>query len=115
MASLQRILRAQPLRLALVCQRSCSDSALKVTHTGQVWEADDFRNIRFIGRYKQVNPNFANELIAQVPPKEVEDRVVYCDGGDPSIGHPKVYLNLDQSGPHSCTYCGLRFVLKKEH
>lgn len=33
-------------------------------------------------------------LIAEVPPKEVTERVVCCDGGDPHLGHPKVYINL---------------------
>lgn len=36
-------------------------------------------------------------LIAEVPPKECEERVVYCDGGDPHLGHPKVYINLVKS------------------
>lgn len=33
-------------------------------------------------------------LIAEIPPKECTERVVYCDGGDPHLGHPKVYINL---------------------
>lgn len=33
-------------------------------------------------------------LIAEVPPKECTERVVCCDGGDPHLGHPKVYINL---------------------
>lgn len=34
------------------------------------------------------------DLIAEVPPKECTERVVFCDGGDPHLGHPKVYINL---------------------
>lgn len=33
-------------------------------------------------------------LVDEVPPKECTDRVVACDGGDPHLGHPKVYINL---------------------
>ena len=34
---------------------------------------------------------------------------VACDGGGGALGHPKVYINLDQPGPHACIYCGLRY------
>lgn len=34
------------------------------------------------------------DLIAEIPPKECTERVVWCDGGDPNLGHPKVYINL---------------------
>ena len=43
---------------------------------------------------KYVNPNVAIDLIAQVPPIASKDRVVWCDGGDEHVGHPKVYINL---------------------
>lgn len=68
------------------------------------------------------------------------DRVVYCNGGDEHLGHPKVYINLvcirstsgaielpfewhclpfficqDKPGAHACNYCGLRFIKKEEH
>lgn len=36
----------------------------------------------------------AIDLIAEIPPKEVTERVVYCNGGDDHLGHPKVYINL---------------------
>jgi NADH dehydrogenase (ubiquinone) Fe-S protein 6 len=29
----------------------------------------------------------------------------YLGGG--SLGHPKIYINLDKPGPHACTYCKL--------
>ncbi|KAI5641530.1 zinc-finger domain-containing protein [Phthorimaea operculella] len=85
-----------------------------VTHTGQKWEKDDYRLVRFMNSPKQVNPNWAIKLIAEVPPKEVSQRVVWCDGGGGPEGHPRVYINLDKPGNHSCGYCGLRFV-KKGH
>lgn len=43
---------------------------------------------------KQVNTQFAIDLIAKVPPKVVKERVVCCDGGDEHLGHPRVYINL---------------------
>lgn len=43
---------------------------------------------------RYVNPNVAMELIAKVPPIPSKERVVWCDGGDEHLGHPKVYINL---------------------
>ncbi|GLV41532.1 NADH dehydrogenase (ubiquinone) 13 kDa A subunit [Carabus blaptoides fortunei] len=86
-----------------------------ITHTGEKWAEDDYRLARFVDRPKQVNPNFAIDLIAQVPPKECKERVVWCDGGDDHTGHPRVYINLDKPGNHICGYCGLRFVKAEGH
>ncbi|XP_065065357.1 NADH dehydrogenase [ubiquinone] iron-sulfur protein 6, mitochondrial-like [Rhopilema esculentum] len=86
----------------------------KVTHTGQVFEDNDFQRTRFVDKQKEVNENFSQTLINEVPPIEVNQRVVSCDGGGGALGHPKVYINLDQDGPHACGYCGLRFE-KKHH
>ncbi|EYB89054.1 hypothetical protein Y032_0237g3253 [Ancylostoma ceylanicum] len=34
-------------------------------------------------------------LIAQRPPKDCgNERVVFCDGGHPALGHPRVFINL---------------------
>lgn len=33
-------------------------------------------------------------MIDEIPPKECTERVVYCDGGNGPLGHPKVYINL---------------------
>ena len=41
----------------------------------------------------------------------VEFFQVGCDGGGGALGHPKVYINLDDGEPHGCIYCGLRFQL----
>lgn len=43
---------------------------------------------------KYVNPNIAVDLIAKVPPIKSNARIVWCDGGDAHLGHPKVYINL---------------------
>ncbi|VVC35557.1 Zinc finger, CHCC-type,NADH dehydrogenase [ubiquinone] iron-sulfur protein 6, mitochondrial [Cinara cedri] len=85
------------------------------THTGQKWEENDYRLARYIDKEKQVNPSFAINLINEVPPAACTSRVVYCDGGGGPLGHPKVYINLDKPGNHSCGYCGLRFFKKDGH
>ncbi|XP_073933866.1 NADH dehydrogenase [ubiquinone] iron-sulfur protein 6, mitochondrial isoform X2 [Castor canadensis] len=75
----------------------------KVTHTGQVYDAKDYRRIRFVGRQKEVNENFAIDLIAEQPVSEVDHRVISCDGGGGALGHPKVYINLKQKQGHVAT------------
>lgn len=57
----------------------------------------------------------AMELIAAVPPIEVEGRVAVCDGGGGPAGHPRVFINLDTGKPTPCGYCGLRFVMRHGH
>jgi uncharacterized Zn-finger protein len=40
---------------------------------------------------------------------------VACDGAsesDPALGHPRVYLQIDEKGYVDCGYCDKRFVLK---
>ncbi|XP_058806323.1 NADH dehydrogenase [ubiquinone] iron-sulfur protein 6, mitochondrial [Phymastichus coffea] len=85
----------------------------QVTHTGQVFDPNDSRLARFVDRPKYVNPNWAINLIEEVPPASKKARVVSCDGGGGPLGHPKVYINLDKPGNHACGYCGLRFY--KDH
>ncbi|XP_050048359.1 NADH dehydrogenase [ubiquinone] iron-sulfur protein 6, mitochondrial [Dermacentor andersoni] len=102
-------------RLAIHC-RSSSNVVKDVeppkdpiTHTGQHWDKDDYRLARFLDTPKQINPNFAIKLIAEVPPKAVSTRTTWCDGGSGALGHPRVFINLDAPGNHTCGYCGLRF------
>jgi NADH dehydrogenase (ubiquinone) Fe-S protein 6 len=97
-----------------VIQKSAEFKDIK-THTHQEFEKDDFRVMRFINREKEVNPRFAIDLIAEAPPQAVEARATFCDGGDGPLGHPRVFINLDQPGNHSCGYCGLRFFQDKKH
>ena len=53
-----------------------------------------------------------------IPPPEtvlVETARVKCDGaGDvaPALGHPRVWLEIDEKGYVDCGYCDRRFVLK---
>ena len=44
---------------------------------------------------------------------QVETETVGCDGGGGALGHPLVYLTLDNGGKADCPYCGRRFVLKE--
>ena len=48
------------------------------------------------------------------PPEtiEVTNETVACDGGGGALGHPKVYLTLDERGKIDCPYCGRHFTLK---
>lgn len=53
--------------------------------------------------------------MSQAPPPpetaEVETIDVSCDGGGGALGHPKVYLTLED-GEVECPYCDKKFVLK---
>ncbi|XP_022368181.1 NADH dehydrogenase [ubiquinone] iron-sulfur protein 6, mitochondrial [Lutra lutra] len=87
-----------------------SPTGEKITHTGQVYDDADYRRVRFVGRQKEVNENFAIDLIAEQPVSEVGNRVIACDGGGGALGHPKVYINLDkETKTGTCGYCGLQF------
>ncbi|TSK28246.1 NADH dehydrogenase [ubiquinone] iron-sulfur protein 6, mitochondrial [Bagarius yarrelli] len=88
----------------------------KITHTGQVFDKNDVRRARFVGRQKEVNQNFAIKLVAEEPVSDVEARVVSCDGGGGALGHPKVYINLDKvTKVGTCGYCGRQFQQKHHH
>ncbi|WP_156842435.1 zinc-finger domain-containing protein [Novosphingobium aquimarinum] len=48
-----------------------------------------------------------------------ESRRVWCDGATDiragaALGHPRVYMEIDQRGYVDCGYCDRRFVLKGE-
>jgi uncharacterized Zn-finger protein len=45
----------------------------------------------------------------------VETPRVACDGASdqhPALGHPRVYLQIDETGFVECGYCDKKFVLK---
>lgn len=42
---------------------------------------------------------------------EVTEITVACDGGKGALGHPRVYLHMED-GKIDCPYCGRRFVLR---
>ncbi|XP_016141588.1 NADH dehydrogenase [ubiquinone] iron-sulfur protein 6, mitochondrial-like [Sinocyclocheilus grahami] len=82
----------------------------------QVYNQNDVRRARFIGRQKEVNENFAISLAAEEPVTYLESRVVSCDGGGGAIGHPRVYINQDkETKSGTCGYCGLQFKQKHHH
>ncbi|KAM6899576.1 NADH dehydrogenase [ubiquinone] iron-sulfur protein 6, mitochondrial [Xenentodon cancila] len=108
------------LRLAGVLARrysvGVSSTGEPITHTGQVFDRDDPRRARFVGKQKEVNTNFAIKLVAEEPVTDIEARVVSCDGGGGALGHPKVYINLDKDTKvGTCGYCGLQFKHKHHH
>ncbi|MBB3764748.1 zinc-finger domain-containing protein [Sphingomicrobium lutaoense] len=56
--------------------------------------------------------------MSTIPPPEiikVNTLRVACDGAgdiEPSLGHPRVYLHIDDDGYVECGYCDRRFVLE---
>ncbi len=42
----------------------------------------------------------------------VESRVVACDGGGGTLGHPTVYLRIEQQQV-TCPYCSRSYVLRE--
>jgi uncharacterized Zn-finger protein len=41
---------------------------------------------------------------------QVDQRVVACDGGDGTLGHPRVFLHIED-GSVMCPYCSRLYVL----
>ena len=39
---------------------------------------------------------------------------VACDGGEGALGHPRVYLHMDETGRVECPYCDRLFILDGE-
>jgi len=78
--------------------------------------SDAFNQARFEDTIIQLQPQpaAAIELIAQQPIRYINERIAICDGGGGPRGHPRIYINVDQPGPHPCGYCGLRFAATKE-
>ncbi|KAG8219806.1 hypothetical protein J3R82DRAFT_779, partial [Butyriboletus roseoflavus] len=62
----------------------------------------------------QPNPLSAMELVANEPIRVVHGRKAVCDGGGGPLGHPKIFINLDQPGSRPCGYWYLRGA-KKNH
>merc|ERR1712179_548207 len=95
------------------CVQNTPDDALEtVTHTGQVFQPDDYRRSRFINKSKLVTEKWAIDMVAEEPVVVSTKRVVSsCSGG--ALGHPKVFINLDQPKIRHCGYSGRKFVLKK--
>lgn len=54
----------------------------------------------------------------KIPPPETEvvtKTRIACDGGEGALGHPRVWLSIDDDlGWVECGYCDKRFILAKE-
>ena len=44
--------------------------------------------------------------------KFVDTRKVACDGDQGALGHPRVYLTMDDDDQIVCPYCERRFILQ---
>jgi uncharacterized Zn-finger protein len=49
---------------------------------------------------------------------EVDQTTVACDGGDGALGHPRVFLHIEDQPGHAsrsvmCPYCSRLYVLKE--
>lgn len=46
--------------------------------------------------------------------EEITTTRVACDGGEGALGHPRVWLSVDEkTGWVECGYCDKRYVLRK--
>ena len=67
------------------------------------------------GRSSQLEPMPAKgALTPDLPPSEVvvvRSGRVACDGVGGALGHPRVWLQIDEKGYVECGYCDRRFVL----
>lgn len=42
----------------------------------------------------------------------VTKKTVACDGGEGALGHPRVYLTMDENGQVVCPYCDRLYILQ---
>ncbi|XP_004531255.1 NADH dehydrogenase [ubiquinone] iron-sulfur protein 6, mitochondrial-like [Ceratitis capitata] len=96
-------------RLVNISQIRLRSDLTEVTHTGQVWANEDYRNVRFTNARRWVNKNWGVKLAHQIEPIIASERVVYCDGDGP-LGHPRQYICLDKPAKHWCHYCLKSFI-----
>ncbi|KAM7260837.1 hypothetical protein ACFE04_026312 [Oxalis oulophora] len=76
---------------------------------------------RFLGEHtakwmQDTSKKSPMELISEVPPIKVDNRIVACEGdSNPALGHPIEFICLDKPEPAICKYCGLRYVQDHHH
>lgn len=46
--------------------------------------------------------------------KHVNTKTVACDGDEGPLGHPRVYLTMNEDGRVECPYCDRLFILDGE-
>ncbi|KAJ1860088.1 hypothetical protein LPJ73_001535 [Coemansia sp. RSA 2703] len=121
-----RTLRVTTMRFKSTVPTTTTDKEIAIEQAPNrqdVWSADQrprsdvVNDPRFIQAdlLGQPRPMAAIELIAEEPVRQVETRLACCDGGGGALGHPRVWINLDDGHPQSCGYCGLRFQMKPHH
>jgi uncharacterized Zn-finger protein len=61
-------------------------------------------------------PNEAPYSLLADPPEVfvVDSTRVHCDGVGGALGHPRVFMEMGDSGFVECGYCDRRFVLRSE-
>ncbi|KAK9468789.1 zinc-finger domain-containing protein [Lipomyces arxii] len=132
---------SRPTRIVATCQsRSYANEVAKTAEEVQLTEQEKALSLQAPNREEtwavsqrprsaaMVGPRFAQKnleaqprpyaainLIAEEPVRFVDTNIASCDGGSGVQGHPKVFINLDQDGPNTCTYCGLRFQMNHHH
>ena len=42
----------------------------------------------------------------------VSTKKVACDGDEGALGHPRVYLTMDENGQVECPYCDRQYILQ---
>lgn len=58
----------------------------------------------------------ASKYAKEVPIIVVDYHTAMCNGGGGSLGHPRVFINLDKSSPQDpavCEYCSQTFVQRQ--
>ncbi|KAJ2957498.1 hypothetical protein NQZ79_g6814 [Umbelopsis isabellina] len=108
---------AQPTAKPLARQAAQAANRATPWARSQQPKADAFVGPKFEQRdiSMQPNPKAAIELIKEEPVHFVSERIAVCNGGGGALGHPKIYINLDQPGSHPCGYCGIRFERQGGH
>jgi len=53
-------------------------------------------------------------VIEEIEQFYVDSKTVACDGGGGALGHPRVFLAIEESGQVECPYCSRRFVYDPE-
>eukprot|EP00735_Rhodelphis_limneticus_P005171 TRINITY_DN16918_c0_g1::TRINITY_DN16918_c0_g1_i1::g.29581::m.29581 TRINITY_DN16918_c0_g1::TRINITY_DN16918_c0_g1_i1::g.29581 ORF type:complete len:132 (-),score=1.37,sp/Q9M9M6/NDUS6_ARATH/54.41/1e-15,zf-CHCC/PF10276.4/8.9e-16,COX5B/PF01215.14/0.035,PolC_DP2/PF03833.8/0.14 TRINITY_DN16918_c0_g1_i1:62-415(-) len=111
---MSRIQRLCSLRLA--CFRThYATHNLRITRPYAIAVGEPQHNERMKELARTKWRSNAMDLIDDVAPIEVEDRVVACNGGGGALGHPIEFIKLDRPNPEPCKYCGLRYVRKHGH
>lgn len=52
------------------------------------------------------HPKFANTFY-------VQEQQVGCDGGNGALGHPLVFLEVEDNGGVICPYCSRKFLMQE--